>query len=169
MAGMALLLVTSAASAQSRPHVHGTGELNIAVEGETVIIELTAPGSDIVGFEHEPQTDEDREVVAAAVAKLNQGERLFNFPTDARCRLEEVEVESGLMEGGGHAEAKPPEAHAEFRAGYRFRCSLPEALNYVDLTYFSSFPRAAELDARTITPQGQGAAELTAASPRLRF
>ena len=60
--------------------------------------------------------------------------------------------------------------HSEFRAHYHFECAAPEALSHVDVAgYFEAFPNARELEANTITDKGQGAAELTAANPRLTF
>jgi hypothetical protein len=166
---MALLAFASAAFGQSSPHVHGAGVLNIAVEGRTVFIELMAPGSDIVRFEHYPKSDDDRKAVSVAVGKLKKGMRLFNFPKGAGCQQEEVNVESGLMESDGNAKTKLSAAHAEFLARYQFRCAAPEALNYINIGYFSMFSRAVELEVRTITSQGQGAVELTPTSSRLTF
>ena len=45
-------------------HVHGIGALNIAVQGAEVAMELHVPGSDIVGFEHEAETAEDKAALA---------------------------------------------------------------------------------------------------------
>ncbi len=41
-------------------HVHGHGHLNIAIEGKTVSMELEVPGADVVGFEHEPSTPDQK-------------------------------------------------------------------------------------------------------------
>ncbi len=48
------VIVASASGAVARqlgPHVHGLSELNIAAEGNTVLMELQSPATDIVGFE----------------------------------------------------------------------------------------------------------------------
>ena len=66
------LLAVSPVSAAEK-HAHGEGELKLAIEGNKVVIELTAPGSDIVGFEHKPSLDADRKAVAAAAAMLKDG------------------------------------------------------------------------------------------------
>jgi hypothetical protein len=148
------------------PHEHGVGQLSLAVEGNAVEVEITAPGADIVGFEHAAETDADRAALAAAVVRLKDAAALFRFPPKAGCRAEEVEVQSGLLGGErGHG----GDAHAEFRAHYHFRCADPAALTHIDLGYFTAFPAARELEARTITARGQGAQELTADRPRLTF
>jgi hypothetical protein len=168
-AGLVSLTFASAASGQSAPHVHGAGALDIAVDGHIIRIELTAPGSDIVGFEHDPQSDDDHKAISVAVGKLQNGTLIFKFQKTADCLQKEATVESDLIGHHEHAETKQTETHAEFKARYRFHCSTPEALKYIDLGYFSMFPRAVELDVRTITSKGQGAVELTPTSARLTF
>ncbi len=37
-------------------HQHGKGILNIVLEGNTLLMELEAPGADIIGFEHTAKT-----------------------------------------------------------------------------------------------------------------
>lgn len=158
-----LLAASPALSAEK--HAHGEGELNVAIDGNEVVVELTAPGSDIVGFEHKPSTDADRKAVAAAAAMLKDGGALFAFPDKAGCKMQDADVHSDLMKDDQHDHGE----HAEFRAHYRFRCETPGALSHVDVGYFKAFPRARELDVQLITPKGQGAAELTASSSRLTF
>jgi len=172
----AVALPAPAAERGQGAHEHGVGQLNLAVEGATVEIEITAPGADIAGFEHAPETAADRQAVAAAVARLKDAAALFRFPAKAGCTAEDVEVESPLMEGRrghekehGHDNAHGAETHAEFRAHYHFSCSDPAALTHIDLGYFQAFPAARELEARTITARGQGARELTAERSRLTF
>jgi len=183
IAGAALLAVAGVAVAAERAHEHGVGRLNVGVEGDEVEIELTVPGADAVGFEHAPSTDEDRRAVAAAAQKLKDGGSLFSFPSAAGCRLEEAEVHSAQLKDDhdhdhkkkddhGHDHDKKgehEEAHAEFRAHYHFHCDKPAGVTHIDLGFFKAFPTAHELEARWITPKGQGAAELTAGAARLKF
>ena len=84
---LALALLASPAiaeeSRQLDSHEHGVGELNIAVEGKTVVMELHAPGADIVGFEYVAESDADRAAVDAAVARLAAPLDLFVLPDAA--------------------------------------------------------------------------------------
>ena len=185
----AAVSVASPAWASDRehgPHVHGVGQMNVAVEDKTVEIELTAPGMDIAGFEHAPKGEDDRR----AVDKLKDAMGLFAFPAAAKCALEEAEVHSPLMgDGEGHDHAGHEKEHAqekehahekdhdhergehsEFRAHYHFLCADPGMLSHIDVGgYFRAFSSARELEAKTITSKGQGAAELTAGNARLTF
>ena len=86
-----LVLLTQPAfaeeSRQLDSHEHGVGELNIAFDGNTVAMELHAPGADIVGFEYEAKSAEDRSVIDAAVATLARPLELFVVPAAAQCNV----------------------------------------------------------------------------------
>lgn len=147
-------------------HVHGAGKLNVAIEGDTVSIELSAPADDIVGFEHPATTPEDKAAVAKAAAALKDGAGLFVFPAAAGCRLEEAKVESGLL-----ADAKPAagDNHADFDADYRFHCANPAMIDGIDVKFFARFPKAGELAVQSVTPKGQIKRALTPKAARLKF
>lgn len=77
-------------------HVHGVGELNVAVAGDTVAMEFHAPGADIVGFEYAAETAEDRAVIADAIAVLARPLDLFVLPAAAECSVVEASAELEL-------------------------------------------------------------------------
>lgn len=77
-------------------HEHGVGQLNIAIDGTTVAMELTAPGADIVGFEYAPTSAEDRAAVEAAIATLAKPLDLFVMPAAAECTVTEASAELEL-------------------------------------------------------------------------
>lgn len=84
------LIAAGFATAQTREldsHQHGHGTLNIAIEGSALVMELEAPGADIVGFEHAAESAEDRAVVDAAIADLAKPLDLFVLPADAGCTV----------------------------------------------------------------------------------
>ncbi len=173
-AALLLAPIAQAAEGEHAAHVHGVGKLNVAVDGQAVEIELIAPGADIVGFEHAPETAEDKAAVEGAAATLKDGEGLFAFPPSAECRLEEAEVESPLLDHDGekaheHGEAHEGDGHAEFQAHYHFVCRQPDRLTHVDIRVFERFRAAQELEVQLISPRGQGATDLTPSSARLKF
>ena len=173
---LALAADAAAAERERAAHVHGVARLNVAIEGQTVEMELMSPGADIVGFEHAPETAAQRAAVVSAAAALEDGAALFAFPPEAGCRLSRAEVESALLDRDhGEGEAHEPgaeverEAHAEFEAEYRFRCERPDRLSHVDVRLFELFPAARALVVQSISPRGQSAEELTPSSARLKF
>ncbi|MCC4863471.1 zinc uptake protein ZrgA [Vibrio splendidus] len=90
-------------------HVHGKVEVNIAQDGQELLVEVTAPGADVVGFEHAPETAEQKKVFEQAIAQLNKPEELFGF-NNASCTLKFKSVTNTLEddhddhEGHDHAE-----------------------------------------------------------------
>ena len=112
------LATTTSASAeeafrQHGAHVHGIVELNIAQDGQDLLMEITAPGADIVGFEHAPASTEQQQALEAAISQLKQADALFTFTPSAKCRLTEALVTETLTTHGGHDhDAHDHDSHA---------------------------------------------------------
>ena len=90
-------------------HVHGHVEVNIAQDNNELLIEVTAPGSDVVGFEHAPKTPEQIKALEHATAMLNQPESLFAF-SNAQCELKFKSV-SNTLEQEKHGDHDNHEGH----------------------------------------------------------
>lgn len=98
---------------QHGAHVHGIAQMNLAVEGKNVLLELASPAMNIVGFEYMPSTDEQRHAVHEAAEKLEDGSSLFEFSKAAGCTLISAEIESPLL-GHDHIDEHADEdAHGE--------------------------------------------------------
>ncbi len=155
-------------------HVHGHGRLSIAVEDNTVSIELEAPGADIAGFEHEASTPDQRAALEKPKAKLAAGLSLFTPSSAAGCTQKSAKVSIEAEHGdehGHHAEGAKEEEedhhHSEFHAEYAFECASPARLTSMTFDYFKAFPDAQELDVSLISPKGQASYEVTRDKPRL--
>ena len=85
---------------QHGAHVHGQVEINIAQDGKELLMEITAPGADVVGFEHAPKTDEQKHQLEDAIAKLEQASNIFTLAKAAGCKVEHQSVSHTL--GGEH-------------------------------------------------------------------
>lgn len=97
-------------------HVHGHGKVNIAIEKGTLALEFEAPSADIVGFEYEAKTSEDKAKIEATRKTLKDGAALFVVNTEADCRLVKAEVEQHCDahdhdEGQGHDEKEGHSGH----------------------------------------------------------
>ncbi|MGI9405107.1 MAG: DUF2796 domain-containing protein [Hyphomicrobiaceae bacterium] len=161
-------------------HEHGHSTLNIGVEGQTVTMELEAPGADIVGFEHRAASDADKAKIEAARAALAKPLELFRLSPDAECRLDtravELEVEhSGSEEHGEHATEKHVDhdeekaGHAEFHATYVMKCAKPHALTGITFKFFEVFAGAEELEVNIVTAKGQHRFEVERDQPVLNL
>lgn len=66
-------------------HTHGDAELAIVLEGRVVTVELDTPLYNVLGFEHSPDTDDQKATVKTAETILGRGGDLFEFNNDADC------------------------------------------------------------------------------------
>ncbi len=172
-------------------HEHGVGELNIAVEGNTVAMEFHAPGADIVGFEYAAESADERSTIDAAVATLARPLELFVLPSAAECSVVQASAElesedthdehddhdEDHAEGhdeheeehaDGHADDHTDEAgHTEFHAEYTLTCGNPEALSDITFAYFDTFENAREIEVQIISASGAQAFEVERDDPKL--
>lgn len=77
---------------QHGAHVHGQVEFNIAQDGNELLVEITAPGADVVGFEHAPTNDAEKQQLKDAVAKLSHADHVFTLTSEAGCKIEHQSV-----------------------------------------------------------------------------
>jgi hypothetical protein len=98
---------------QHDAHVHGHVEFNIAQDGQDLLVEITAPGADAVGFEHAPKTDAEKAAMADAKAKLNNVNSILTIPAAANCKLVEAHVENTLEKGEHHDEHDHHDEHKD--------------------------------------------------------
>ena len=96
---------------QHGAHVHGIAQMNMAVDGNNLLLELASPSMNIVGFEHMPSTDEQHHAVHEAAEKLEDGTSLFEFSKDAGCTMVAAEIESPLLEDEHHDEHGDEDSH----------------------------------------------------------
>lgn len=158
-------------------HEHGVGELNIAMEGKTIAMELHAPGADIVGFEYAATSDEDRAAIENAVATLAKPLDLFSFPDAAKCTVTRASAELEAEEDhdehaehddhGEHDDHAEEASHTEFHAEYVLNCDNPDAISKIDFAYFEAFPNALELEVQIVSSAGAKAFEVERDAPTL--
>lgn len=158
-------------------HEHGSAQLNLAIVGAEVEVELETPAANIVGFEHMPSGEADHHALDEAVAALKKGDALFRFDPAADCRLIEAAVKSPLLEEGDHHDEheehekhdehhdeheEHEEAHSEFHAHYHFNCTHPAQLSELKVDLFDQFPATYRLNVQYLINDKQGAVQLEA-------
>ncbi|HEX9881780.1 MAG TPA: DUF2796 domain-containing protein [Hyphomicrobium sp.] len=192
---LAALAAVSLASASLRAeeehrelgaHEHGHGTLNIAVENKRVAMELEVPGMDIVGFEHEATSDDQKAAVDKAKAELAKPLTLFKLPASAGCSVKEAKVEiEAEHEDADHekhakAEDHDDEKHADadhdedeheghnaFHVTYALDCAKPAELTSITFDYFKAFAGAQNLTVNVVTAKAQNAYEVSRDKPEL--
>ena len=178
--GLMAALGATAQAAERRElgaHEHGHSKLNLAVEGTLVVMEIAAPGLDVLGFEHPAETAADKAALDAAKAVLAQPLSLFVLPPAAGCRVVEAAValeqeehahESEEHEGEAHADGDHDvELHSEFAGRYTLDCADPSALTDITFAWFDQFPNAKEVEVTLVTAKGQTSFEVKRGDPPL--
>ena len=168
MLGLCLATGCSEALAHG-PHVHGTGELQVAVENNNVDVEFHSPLDNLLGFEHIPKTASQHAAVKAMTTKLNKPEALFILPKAASCTADPAHIDSPLNSAPAtpSKSAKPAhkedngEEHADLTATFRFVCTNVAELDSIEIAIFDAFPGTRTIKAEIIGPRGQSAATLS--------
>ena len=137
-------------------HVHGASEMAVIVEGNTLSISFGGPLANVLGFEYEPKTDEEKQASADLQTMLKEPANLVAIPTAAACAPLERDV--SIRRSG---------THGSLEVGYNFECANIDAIKALDFTGFTSFSGLETVDAIVITPAGQTAASLTASKATL--
>ncbi|HIF5858397.1 zinc uptake protein ZrgA [Vibrio parahaemolyticus] len=195
--GLSLSTVATAEEyRQHSAHVHGHVEFNIAQDGSDLLLEITAPGADVVGFEHAPENAEQEKTLQHAVATLEDSNALFAINPQAQCEIEEVHVEHTL--GGQHEEHEHHDHeghdhdehahhdhdkhdhdsheghdhsehsdHGEFTVQYRFHCAQVGELSHIKTDWFNQFPSTESVNVNLFTDTTQSATSLTKSNTQI--
>ena len=192
IASLAALALAATAPALARadehrelgPHVHGHGNLNIAVEDKRVSMELEVPGMDIVGFEHDATTDDQKAAMEKAKAQLAQPLAVFKLPAAAGCTVADAKVaveaehhhDGDADEDHDHDHDKAAgedhdhdehEGHKEFHVTYALDCAKPASITAIDFDYFKLFAGAHDLTVNIVTAKAQNTYNVTRDAPSL--
>ncbi|HCE3714258.1 zinc-binding protein [Vibrio parahaemolyticus] len=190
--GLSLSTVATAEEyRQHSAHVHGHVEFNIAQDGSDLLLEITAPGADVVGFEHAPENAEQEKTLQHAIATLEDSNALFAINPQAQCEIEEVHVEHSL--GGQHEEHEHQDHeghdhdehahhdhdgheghdhsehsdHGEFTVQYRFHCAQVGELSHIQTDWFNQFPSTESVNVNLFTDTTQSATSLTKSNTQI--
>jgi hypothetical protein len=168
---LAVLLVTAPAFAADRTapqqppaHHHGAASLQVSLEGQMLQIAFDGPADNLLGFEHAPRNDAQKQTVARAEQQLKQPTQLFATPAAAGCQAQPPHVEMKLPAAG------TGETHSEVEVEWRWDCAQPAALAHVDVSgLFKAFPRLKQLKVQIVTAQGQKTALLKPGAARFKI
>lgn len=151
-------------------HEHGVATLDIAVDGNTVSIDLRAPGIDIVGFERAARDDTERAQLSAATIKLQDAASILGMAAAAACVPDSRDVHTHGFDAGAHDhdghdhhehDGPDKHAHGSFHAQHAYTCTNVAALRFDLAKYFAAFPSTESVRVQSVGAT-QKAAELTA-------
>ena len=159
-----LILVTcslGASAAAQSTHVHGQGQVGMAIDQNLISMTLESPGADIVGFEHEARTAEEKTAVTEALKQLSDPMFVIQLPANASCKVvqasSEVTSENGDDSHADHEDHNEheSEAHGSFIAEYQLECANVAVIDFITFVYFGHFRNAQSLMVVLIDKNGQ--------------
>ncbi|MDH5446592.1 MAG: DUF2796 domain-containing protein [Gammaproteobacteria bacterium] len=156
---------------QHGSHEHGSAQLNIAIEGQRLYLELSSPAANIVGFEHKPHNDKQRQTLKKAIKILNQTSLLFTPSASAQCKSNKIEVDVDTLQDEHDKKDSHHHhsGHADFSAHYVFVCQKPSKLTTLQLLLFKPFPGIEKLQVQLLTETGQSAITATAQKATIKL
>ena len=112
--GLASLCFSVGLHSAEDAHVHGEGALDVVVEGNELLAEIRIPAVNVVGFEHQPNTEEQHQLVENALAVFRDTREVFLPSEAAHCEAESVHVALGGLsehEEDAHEEHEHEPSH----------------------------------------------------------
>ena len=155
-----LLAAPLLALAHGSAHEHGAANLDIAVEARQIVVMFQSPLDNLVGFERAPRTDSERQRANDAVARLKDGERMFQFDAAAGCKLARFSLDSpALGYGNPSPSAKTAADHADLLATWEFQCADTAKAAQVEVGLFA-FNQLKRVQVQLALPKAQAKREL---------
>lgn len=148
----AILLMSfgwSSTYATEKAHVHGSAQLNIALEdskkGE---VNFDIPADSVFAFEHEATSKKDKEIVEKALKKLkSEASKIVLFPMSANCTIKNANAE---IEKEEHVEKNHEGHHEDVSGGFAFECqsALEESILKIGLN--DLFPKIKKISVQIL-------------------
>jgi len=98
-------VAVSAGAVAGEAHEHGKVALTLAIEAGNVEVSWRSPAVNLVGFEHQPKTPEEKQKIEQTLLNLKQGYEQIVLPESALCLLKEADIDTTLAahtEGHDH-------------------------------------------------------------------
>jgi len=161
-------------SRQKDSHEHGAAIIKMVMEDEKLQIEFEVPSESLIGFEHFPKSQSNRENFNKAIKVLSDPSKLFSQPIKAECLLVGMNVSQSLFsneeehghdesekeEEHGHDESEKSEIHSEFKSNYYWNCQHLDEIDSIGTQLMSFFFSIEEIRVNWISNNGQGSLEL---------
>ena len=172
--------VLAESSRQKDSHEHGAANLKMVMEGRKLQLEFEVPSESLIGFEHFPKSQRNRENFSDAIKILSDPSRLFSMSSKAECLLVGMSISQSLFsnkeehghdeseEEHGHNETEKSEIHSEFKSNYYWNCQHLDEIDSIGTQLMSFFPRIEEIRVNWISNYGQGSLELESKDDRIK-
>jgi len=160
------LALSSAAYASDREHdshEHGAATLDVVIDGAQMFVTFDSPWMNLVGFEHAPSTDEQRDAVANAQAQLEDGMLALGIDSGAGCTLQTTGIDSSMAmddHGDEHGHDDHGDDHDDDHSDEHGHDEHDD--EHVALSLFDNFSGIETLSVQMAGPGGQSAQKVSA-------
>lgn len=163
-------------------HVHGVAELSFLIDKTSISFELKSPALNLLGFEHEPSTKDEKEKVHDVNNKLSNYENIINIPL-LDCKATEFELESPYQDEhsekahhDGHADEhdhdhhkEHDEEHGDYYLSYSINCKNIDKLEMIEVKLFDNFTGFENIEAMWINQKNSGSSGLNSEQKIIKF
>jgi len=169
------LFVVGAGFAHAQQHVHGQGTVFLAQEDTHWQVQYILPAADVLGFEHVPQSKQQRAALSELKETLKSYDNLMQFSTKCEqdsyahnlSEFEEQSQEKHHKHEKHNDHDHHDNNHSDIELSYVIKCS--ENITYVSFSVFDKLHSLEKLDVQWSVNRGQGSATVNNASPKLEF
>ncbi|MET4025571.1 hypothetical protein ABIE59_001095 [Marinobacter sp. MBR-99] len=161
-------------------HQHGHADLQMAIDNERVDLLLLSPAYNLIGFEHKPRTDEQRQRLNDT-EQWASGTAMINTMA-GNCTLVSSAMHVGWNEtkdddhkhdhGHSHNHSHDHDhnsGHADIEITQTLACPNLSASTQFETGLMARFPELENLNVQWVGPQGQGATRLSPGNIQFRL
>lgn len=158
---------------EPKAHVHGRAEMQVNIQRSTLVIDLKIPAIDVLGFEREPVTAEEHQLVKTTTHYLKQVNQWIEIVEAAGCVVESNKARSPYDSEKDHAHDHHTHSnthhhsHSDFLVSAKWNCSKPAALTNIQVDLFSQLPRVQTINVSWIANETAGIATLTSTAKQV--
>lgn len=156
-------------------HVHGEATLNLVIDGNELLLELDSPAANLLGFEHAPQNQAQKQQLKKTQSLLSEVDSLVEL-SNLNCQLVSAEIDMPFADHKSdhhdshdhhddhHKKHHDTEAaeHSEIHAQYSLNCPPGKPIEQLTLSLFQHFSGLEKLQVMWINGNLQGVSRLTA-------
>jgi len=141
-------------------HVHGGASLSIASEKNSIFMEFETPLFNLLGFEYEPRTSDEKARIQDVETRLANPETLFRFNKAAKCTFIKPRHTPVLFEA-----SSDDHDHKDVLLRYSLNCKAIEKLKTIEVLFFNDFSHLTEMELVYLGPRLQMRTELSPSQP----
>ncbi|MDE0420456.1 MAG: DUF2796 domain-containing protein [Gammaproteobacteria bacterium] len=171
-------------------HEHGHAVLKLVQEGAEVVVHFQSPLDSIVGFEHEPENDEQHAALGEAMRTVQVPENIVRLPAtctsagepevtapyvgddhgddhdtaDEHADSAHADHETAGHDGDDHDADEHAAVHADLEATFKYHCE--SGIAWLEATAFETFGGLEEIELQAVGSDATVVETLTPASPR---